>query len=182
MNRMTKSASLLAPVLLAAACGTSSATGPASPSTNEAATVAAALEVTRSVQVAANADEVWALVGRFDGLADWHPAVTASLLDESDGRIRILTLGNGASLRERLLERSDAERKFSYVILESPLPVQNYESVLQVSELGAAGGAVVEWSARFNAAKGAAPNEAEQAIAGVFDAGLGALAQRFGPG
>ena len=43
------------------------------------------------------ASEVWGLIGRWNALPDWHPAVLKSELSE-DGKVRRLTLSGGGLL------------------------------------------------------------------------------------
>ncbi len=131
------------------------------------------LSVERDVVVNHDAARVWAVVGDFAGLHRWHPAVTATRSEE-DGEVRILVLGDGAEIRERLLAYADGV-SYRYKILAGPLPVADYVSTLKVSPLGA-GATKVTWSSTFNAA-GAADDEAVEVITSVYDAGLGNIAQ-----
>jgi hypothetical protein len=124
-----------------------------------------------------SADEVWALIGGFDALPQWHPAVKGSTL-EADGRIRRLQLVNGASLVERLQAFSEAERSYAYSIEQGPLPVARYRSLLRVHEQ-AGEGCRVEWSGEFMP-EGASEPEAIDIIRGIYRAGLDQLGQRFG--
>lgn len=125
------------------------------------------INIKESVQINAKPTAVWALVGDYNSLYRWHPVVTSS---DRNGKIRILTLGNGAQLIETLLSQDDTNHTYSYAIVSSPLPVADYESTLNVMDNGK-GGSTVTWSSSFNAA-GASDADATTAIQGVYQAGL----------
>lgn len=127
----------------------------------------------------ASAAEVWRLIGGYNALSEWHPAVQRSVLEDS-GRVRRLSLANGASLLERLHAFSERERSYAYSIEEGPLPVANYRSTLRVRERAGQRGCEVHWSGEF-APSGAAESEAVSVIRGIYRAGLDTLAERFGP-
>jgi carbon monoxide dehydrogenase subunit G len=134
-------------------------------------------EVRRRESFAAPAEEVWALVGDYNGLPAWHPGIESSQL-EQDGAIRRLTLADGAGEVVELLEAHDHDgRTYRYRIVESGLPVEDYVSTLTVHEVGDA--AHVEWTSTFEAV-GVSDDEAITIIEGIYDAGLGSLKERFG--
>lgn len=134
-----------------------------------AANVSAAgsIAVEETMKLNAKPAAVWALLGDFNGLYRWHPAVASS---DRDNNIRVLTLGNGAQITETLLSKDQANRSYRYKIDQAPLPVSDYEAEIKVS-LDDKGGSIVVWSSNFNAA-GASDQEAEKAIRGVYQAGL----------
>jgi len=123
-------------------------------------------------------DEVWAVIGGFDALPLWHPAVKSSSL-EADGRIRRLELRDGASLVERLQTFSEAERSYGYSMEDGPLPVARYRSMLRVYEQPGQSGCSVEWSGEF-LPNGAPEPAAIDIIRGIYRAGLDQLRRRFG--
>jgi hypothetical protein len=87
--------------------------------------------------------------------------------------IRTLTTVDGAVVIEKLLGHSDADRRYSYTIEESPLPVSGYRATLSVAPAGDRR-ALVTWEGRFEAT---IPDEvaALDVIAGIYAAGLEAL-------
>jgi hypothetical protein len=123
-------------------------------------------------------EEVWAAIGGFDNLPQWHPAVTSSTLEEG-GRVRRLRLADGASLVERLHSFNEREHSYGYSIEQGPLPVSRYRSLLHVRELAGGNGCRVEWSGEF-AAEGAPEAEVVRIISGIYRAGLDRLGERFG--
>ena len=130
------------------------------------------VEVTESVSVAADANAAWELIGDPSALAEWHPAIDSS---EVENDLRHLILGDGGRIEERITEQSG--RSYSYEFIESPLPVGGYSSRLSVEPSDR--GATISWSSTFEA-QGASESEAEELIAGIYRAGLDAVAQRLG--
>ncbi|MCG8380573.1 MAG: SRPBCC family protein, partial [Proteobacteria bacterium] len=117
------------------------------------------------------------LIGGFNALPDWHPAVEKSELQE-EGSQRTLSLAGGGSIVEKLEKLDDNERVYSYEIIDSPLPVANYKSTLKVIEQGD-GKATVEWSSEFDA-DGAPEQDAIDVIQGIYQAGFDNLKKIFG--
>lgn len=127
----------------------------------------------RMVELAAPADQVWAAIGGFGSLADWHPLIDSVELVEIDGEPhRHLTTVNGELLLERLVE--EGPRHLVYEILDSPFPFTDYRSVL--SCVPEAQGCHVFWSAHFEALD----PKADEIVGAVYEAGLRALRDRFG--
>lgn len=139
------------------------------------------LQVVESVELSAAPAEVWRVVGAFDRLQDWHPAVESSTVQgdpDEPGATRRLMLAGGGEIKEELLNHSDERMRLNYRILESPLPVADYESFLGVTATED-GGTLVIWGSRFNPF-GASDAEARKVITGVYRAGLDNLKDRFG--
>ncbi len=135
-----------------------------------------------SAMIGASADDLWAVVGEFGGIANWHPAIAKSELapgtpGDQTGSIRTCRLGDGAQLREEQTARSDAERTHTDSILESPMQVENYLSTVTVTPEG--GKARLDWSWTFDV-----PAETETEMAcmmnGVYQPGVDALKEKFG--
>jgi len=135
----------------------------------------AKVEETQSLPVSVG--EVWALVGGFNALAEWHPAVQGSTLEDG-GRIRRLQLAGGATLVERLQAFSESEHSYGYSIEQGPLPVARYRSVVRVSDDPGSSGCRVEWSGEF-VPVGASEPEAIAVIRGIYRAGLDRLGEHF---
>jgi Polyketide cyclase / dehydrase and lipid transport len=137
---------------------------------------AAALEVSHSAKVAGTPDAVWQKIGAFCAIQDWHPAVSKCEQTEEGGETyRTLTLGDGGTIRERLIEQTDTS--YTYEIIESPLPVQNYRATISVSAEGEA--TKVDWKGSFDA-KDASDADAQAVIGGIYQAGLDAIASSSG--
>ena len=92
-------------------------------------------KVTVCTRVTAPAEEVWRLVGGWNALPQWHPAVETSAIEDG-GHIRRLKLADGAEFTEQL-EKFDGEaRTYTYSIVASPLPLADYRSTITVRREG----------------------------------------------
>ena len=134
-------------------------------------------KVTMNTSLDVSPDKVWELVGGFNALPDWHPAVVKSELQE-EGAMRKLSLAGGGTITEKLEKVDENERLYSYSIVDSPLPVANYSATIRVRDDGS-GKTTVEWSGEFNP-EGASENEAVEVIEGIYQAGLDNLKKMFG--
>ncbi|HVI29856.1 SRPBCC family protein [Hansschlegelia sp.] len=138
---------------------------------------ALAAEVTEATPVNAAPEKVWATIGGFCGIGTWHPAVEACALSTQGGKnIRTLSLKGGGTIVEEEVGRDDARMAYSYRILESPLPVANYVSTIQVEPSGSAGSKVT-WTGSFEP-KGASEAEAKAVIDGIYVKGLAAIVDK----
>ncbi len=131
-------------------------------------------EVSLSTHLNVKPEQVWDLIGQFNALADWHPAVEKSTLEEG-GTVRKLALVGGGEIVEKLIP-TEEDHTYEYSILSGPLPVMNYKSKIRVVEDG--DGAKVEWSSQFEPA-GAPESEAVAAIQGIYQAGFDNLKKMF---
>ncbi len=92
------------------------------------------VKCTETWKVAVPADEVWALMGDFNGLASVSPDIVKSELEQG-GAIRRLTLTDGAQFIEQLVSRDDDARQVAYAILEGvgmELPFDRYVGTYRV--------------------------------------------------
>ena len=135
-------------------------------------------KVSLSAKIGVSAERLWDMVGGFHSISDWHPAIEKCDIEE-DGKttLRRLTLAGGGEIVERL-EQSDDERSYSYSILSSPLPIDNYQSTIRVHE-DEDGNTTVDWSSEFDSA-GAPESEAVAIIEGIYSAGFDNLKKMFG--
>lgn len=124
------------------------------------------------------AEKVWELIGGFNALADWHPAIERSELEEG-GEVRRLTLVGGGSIVESLEQMDEAGRLYRYRITEGPLPVAGYVAQIRVTPDADGTGCEVEWSSEF-APSGASQADAEKVIRDIYDAGFNNLKKLFG--
>ncbi|WP_426314068.1 SRPBCC family protein [Methylobacterium fujisawaense] len=135
-----------------------------------------ALDVTKSVDVAASPEAVWKTIGGFCGIGDWHPVIEKCALSKKGGKaVRTLSLKGGGTIVEEEESRNDTKMDYTYTILEGPLPVTDYHSTIMVAKAGS--GSKVTWKGTFKA-KGAPDAKAEEAIAGVYEAGLKGIADK----
>ncbi|MFD9607624.1 SRPBCC family protein [Streptomyces sp. NPDC056708] len=124
--------------------------------------------------VPASPDKVWSLIGGFDALPDWLPYIPESTPLEG-GRVRRLTNPDGEVIIERLVDFNEAERHYSYAILQAPFPVNGYVSTIRVHTVpGRDDIAEVQWSGRFNP-HNATDDEVVDLFTGIYRDGLDAL-------
>ncbi|GGR81116.1 MULTISPECIES: SRPBCC family protein [Streptomyces] len=132
----------------------------------------ASTSVSRTVP--ASPEKVWSLIGGFDALPDWLPYIPESTALEG-GRVRRLKNPEGEVIIERLVDFNEAERHYSYAILQAPFPVNGYVSTLRVHAIpGQEDAAEVQWSGRFNP-DGATEDEVVDLFTGIYRDGLEAL-------
>ncbi|WP_181707728.1 SRPBCC family protein [Chthonobacter rhizosphaerae] len=130
-------------------------------------------EESKAITVAA----AWKVIGDFCGIKSWHPAIADCVLSDKDGKqIRTLTTKDGAKFVEELVEWNEAETKYTYIILESPLPVANYKATLSV-KADDDGGAGVRWLGTFDA-KGVSDDEAKAIVEGIYAPGIASIMEK----
>lgn len=87
--------------------------------------------IRRQVRISAGADEVWAVVGAAERLAEWFPGIAHCSVE---GDLRTVTTGSGLTLPERILTCDSIERRFQYRIT-APLFAE-HTSTIDVLDLG----------------------------------------------
>ncbi len=140
------------------------------------------VKVMETVKVAAPPATVWEKIGHFSDLT-WHPAIKSSEASDGDkaGSQRRLDLG-GPILWEEIVAYKPAAHSYSYRILDNGsnqkvLPVSGYVSTITVKPDGQ--GSEVVWTSTFAPAAGSTADASHKAIAGVYRAGLDALAKDY---
>ena len=132
--------------------------------------------VTKTLDLPASADDVWAVVGDFNGLSRWNGGVARSDLSH-EGKRRTLTLKVGGTVVEDLIDYDWAGRRCSYSIVESAVPVERHKATLSVIDRGP-GRCTVNWTCEFYP-KGADVETVTGIFSTIFDRGLQQLEQMF---
>lgn len=122
---------------------------------------------------------LWEKVGGWCAIKDWHPAVAScEESKEGDATFRTLTLKDGGKIKEKLVDTGATS--YRYEIIESPLPVKNYEAQFSVTpddddldEIN------VSWSATYDPADGKEDKEARKVIDGIFKDGIDSLKAKY---
>lgn len=134
-----------------------------------------------SVNINANASDVWDAVKDFDGLENWHHMFSDDVIKSGTnnvvGAVRTLTIQDGPSFDEELLSWDATTRTFSYRVIDpSALPLKNYVSTMTVMQLSP-GVSTVTWRSTFeNASNGDMPDEDVLGlINGAYQMGLDSL-------
>ncbi|MEU9608865.1 SRPBCC family protein [Streptomyces sp. NPDC048057] len=138
--------------------------------------------LTRTVVVTADPDDVWQVIGTFGGLADWHPLLPPSVIEddadpETPGAIQAFSVNGRVVIRERLLEKDDARRILRYAIHESAVPVSDYVATLSAHPHDA--GTEIHWAATYEAADELVPEIEKHFGDTIYATGLDALKERF---
>lgn len=143
---------------------------------------AATLHVQEKIEVNAPTSAVWSKLHNFSDMGAWHPAVKKTELVEGTnnkaGAVRLLTLQDGGTIKEKLTAYKFKEKSFEYVIVEGVLPVSNYASTLTVTE-AKDGKSLVVWKGSFKRkdtsdkpAVGLEDEDAVKTITSVYKGGL----------
>ena len=93
-----------------------------------------------TIDIDAPPESVWRFIGDPTTVPQWYPKYVAC---EVDGDRRTLRTAEGAELHERLLERDDARRFYSYSVV-SGAPVASHLASFEVTAEGA--GSRVRWA------------------------------------
>ncbi|GAB2191034.1 SRPBCC family protein [Sessilibacter sp. MAH2] len=131
------------------------------------------VEVKKSVVLDAKPSAVWALVGSFNAVERWHPGVKES---RQLGNVRSLFLGDGGVIVDQLVETNEAEHQYKYIVISAPLPLTDYEGVVEVKPQGNKSEFI--WRSRFHA-NGVTDAEAQNIVSGIYQAGLDELAKIY---
>ena len=136
------------------------------------------VKTTSTVKLNASADTVWELIGGFNSLPAWQPAVADIRLDDA-GRVRRLTMADGNTIVQTLLWSRGAERAYSYSMDKCHLPVADYVSTLCVVEEAGGRACRIEWTCAFEPV-GLSEDEARKIIEKIHGRGLDRLKSLFG--
>ena len=124
------------------------------------------------------AAKVWAVVGPFKNLAEWHPVIQKSDVSP-DGKVRTLQMPDGSTSQERLITHDDAAMQYRYTTHgASTLPVVDFQGSVTVVPIGER--CLFTWEADFDAAKGAPEAQVIAILQRIFDAAAPGLKARFG--
>ncbi len=93
-----------------------------------------------TIDVEAGPDEAWAFIGDPTTVPQWYPKYVECTVE---GDSRTLRSAEGAVLHERLLERDDARRFYSYSVV-SGAPVRTHLASFEVTPEGA--GSRIRWA------------------------------------
>ncbi len=126
-------------------------------------------------KVAEEGAAIWAKVGGWCAISEWHPAIAkCEESKEGSDEFRTLTLKDGGVIKEKLISKTD--RSYKYQIIESPLPVKNYEAQFSLTPDDDDEDEVnLVWAATYDAADGKTAKDARGVIDGIFKAGMDSL-------
>lgn len=91
------------------------------------------------IDVAVSPDAAWELVGDPEGVPRWYPLYKTCVVDDGT---RTLERADGVTLVERLIDRDEGRRYYSYGVVEG-LPLAHHEASFEVREAG--DGSLIVW-------------------------------------
>lgn len=132
-----------------------------------------------SVDVDAPAAKAYAVVSKWNALESWCPAFVKTEIVSGGtavGSVRAITLKDGPTFTEELLASGDSS--YRYKIIESPLPIVEYDSTVRVVPLGATKSSIIWLSSYKRRAKDNPTKESDDAammnlVGGLYKACLG---------
>jgi len=132
----------------------------------------AELKVTASLP--ASTTEVWAIIGEFSSLAEWHPMVPNCRASE-DGQSRIISLP-GVEVVETLIPGASPPMGHTYTVGSTPMPITDYRATLKLEAEGSS--CRIIYQSRFEPV-GVSEARAARMLRGFSEAGFAALAARL---
>lgn len=124
------------------------------------------VSVIEAVQLPASPAATWSAIEDFSAWHTWHPAFASTQMLRGDGHsqssVRVLTTQDGARFTEELVAWDAGARRYRYRIIESPAPVTNYLSTIEIKP--AANGSTVVWSSTFDIKQGTSEADAKKLI------------------
>jgi carbon monoxide dehydrogenase subunit G len=122
-----------------------------------------------SIEVAADPDSAWQVLGDLAGVDRWIPGVAKV---ELDGMTRRCTFADGHTQDERILDYDPATRSYRYTV-QGGLPVADNRGRLAVEPAGR--GARIVWESSFDPLDPAAEPELSRMWQGMLPVVLGNL-------
>ncbi len=135
--------------------------------------------IARAAQdVAQPADAVWSVIGHFDNIRRWAGAVTDERIEDAPaGPVRVLTMANGAVLREQFIARD--EFSYSYRVVEGG---RNLDSTGTVAVVSTGPGACrIELTSDFRPPLDVDENDALQTQTKFLRGNIKAMMRALGP-
>ena len=136
-------------------------------------------QVTESLTIKVSADEVWDVIGAFETMHVWHPAIDATEIFEKDGvTYRRLTLTSGDTIEESIDAHSDEAKRYSYTMTDfGPLPLAAYSASLSVQAISD-NETEISFAGAFEP-KGVPNFVVSTAVSRIFKAGLDGIGKQF---
>lgn len=134
--------------------------------------------LTRSINVNGSPATVWAAIGPFCSISEWHPAIASCSEDGKSPPTRTLKTRDGdATFVELQTGRNTVRHSYSYTFTSAPIPVTNYNSTLSVVANGHRG-STVRWSSVYRPNPGM-DRVAANALSGIYVSGLQSIQARL---
>ena len=139
---------------------------------------ASAASLSRTVEVDGTPAQIWAQIGAFCAIRDWHPAIGSCTEDGKNPPTRTLVTKDGkATFVEFQTMVSEEKHLYGYTFVSSPLPVSDYKSILMVTAKGRSRSEIT-WSGNYTPDAGK-ETDADAALSGIYESGLDAIKAKF---
>ena len=129
------------------------------------------------IRIDAGPDAVWAVLGDLAATPEWIPGVVEASVE---GERRVCRTADGQEIRERILDYSEAERRWSYEQSQVPLPITGSRGTLRAT--ADADGTRVDWEASFDLVDPAQEAQLVPMIDGYYRQTLESLRDRVEEG
>ncbi len=134
----------------------------------------------RSAVLDAPVDTVWRVLRDFNSHYLWHPQVAVSEIEnggaaDQPGCVRRFRLRDGSELREQLIALSDREYRFTYCILDAPIPLIDYVATVSLRPVTDGGRTFWEWRSNFRTPPGREDELARLVAHDIYDGGFAGL-------
>jgi hypothetical protein len=133
------------------------------------------LTITRSIDLAAPPQDVWAVIRQFGGM--WHPLIAnIQTTGTGIGQLRRMDTIDGKTIIERLADIDEPERILRYTLVNG-IPAAGYEGAMEVRPKGK--GSTVTWSVKYRP-EGQGGLIVHTLVSTLLGVGLDSLKARFG--
>ena len=122
---------------------------------------------TNEIDIARPADDVWAMVRDFGGLAAWMPGIDSCRVEGDDRVLEMM----GMELTETLLRLDEDDRTLVYGITKSLMPIEHHEATITVTTVN-------ERSSHVTYTVDVAPDSMTEVMSGAYASALQALKAR----
>jgi uncharacterized protein YndB with AHSA1/START domain len=130
------------------------------------------MTVTNVVEIAAEPEDVWAVLADLPATRWWLPGVVAARVD---GDVRVCSMTDGQEIHERISDVSPERRSYRFEHLRVPLPVRQSHGMFTVDGGSVVGTARVVLQTTFVPLVPAAGEELSGMIEGAFGQSLQSL-------
>jgi hypothetical protein len=127
-------------------------------------------------ELGAGIDEVWKLVGDFQGFVE-AMGIPVEMSGDGVGATRTIVF-RGAPTIERLEALDNDAMRLVYSMVQGPLPIKDYLATMQLIAIDS-GRTRLDWSSTFEP-DGMSEGDAIEAVRGIYKGGIAGLQARFG--
>lgn len=82
--------------------------------------------------IPASVDEVWAVLADWATVGDWFPGIDTCVVEDDT---RTLTLGNGATIVERMTKVDGEQRRLEYEVVGGDVKVDEHRATMDVIDV-----------------------------------------------